>query len=582
MSVIGLRVGPFEIAREAQVPAEGAWYHAHRAGLTRRAPHSVLVELLPPDASADDRAAMQRRYEALRAIDDPRIPAPVAVYEGTGAIAVTAPSGPSLSALVGLRAGDQAAMSPATLLDLALDLAEVLQHAHHRGQHHGRMWPGCVTLAPDGKLCVWGFGDARRPPPDSWRAPDPAPTAATDQWSLAAVIVGLVTGRGAGGSEGTDATATVEAQWPALGRLLRRMLSRSPEHRFPSLHPVRQELLALARKAGGTSDRRDLATRLAALEDGSSEVDHPTLIPEPPPGPSSAADAPTRLDVRQDALPVVEDAPELERAVIATTPSTPPQRPSPRPPLPDEPMPVVRPTLTDDLPEAQINRAPTGRKPAAPAFLDVPSPTAVPLTSEEAPAPSAPAPAVKIVEATWDDAPAATDAPTDVLDPESIADTETPAPSREQEQAQPAPKLAAVEFDESEEADAEPTMLFGGVRMPAADDLAEETTGPTAVFDAREVARLLGGEPAEDDIDLGIADPSVVLDEDVVGRIRVSEDEDDTSDDGPSVMPEGTDAETEPLDLPAPAPTRAFTVAVVMVGAMILAMVAWFAVGLAR
>ena len=41
MTMIGLRVGPFEIAAAATVPEEGDWYLASRTGMTRKQPADV-------------------------------------------------------------------------------------------------------------------------------------------------------------------------------------------------------------------------------------------------------------------------------------------------------------------------------------------------------------------------------------------------------------------------------------------------------------------------------------------------------------------------------------------------------------
>src|SRR5262249_54445169 len=107
MSVLGLRVGPFEIERPARVPLPGDWYVARRVGISRKQPAEVLVRILPDDAPAEARAALQRGFEILRSLDDPRVPAPIAFYEGSGALAIDLVDGSALSELVAARkAGD--------------------------------------------------------------------------------------------------------------------------------------------------------------------------------------------------------------------------------------------------------------------------------------------------------------------------------------------------------------------------------------------------------------------------------------------------------------------------------------------
>lgn len=397
MSVIGLRVGPFEISSPATVPEPGSWYVARRVGITRRQPHEVLVCLLPPDADAGARAQLQKRYEVLRSLDDPRLPSPVALYEGTGALALSATQGVALSELVARRRSGELAMSPSTLLDVALELSEAIQHSHHRGQQHGHLQPDSIWIGADGGLCIWGYG-SETDVPEPWRAPDSSRGPHTDQWSLGALLAGLVSGhppwRGEDPAEqrrrgdAADAVSLIEAQWPALGRLLRRMMSRNPDNRFPNLHPVRQELLALARKAAGTSDRRAIGALLA------KEARNAALLAPAEPdttvtamkGPAPIAPTQPESESESDSDP--DSAEESTEYDIAPRPPTDEEPPPPseeevtvavarlqdrqgdpaartRGPLPDEAIVVVRP----DLPEE-----PDG-PPAAPAEPDEPEPT---------------------------------------------------------------------------------------------------------------------------------------------------------------------------------------------------------------
>lgn len=355
MSAIGLRVGPFEIRDEAPVPATGSWYRAHRTGLTRRKPAEVLVRLLGPAPSTRDLAAVQRQFDVLRSLDDPRLPKPVALYEGSGALAVEAADALPLDRIIEARLLGDVTMTPATLLDIALELVEALSHAHQRGVHHGHLNPGNVCLSDDGRLWVWGLGDGDARPPFAWlppeRARSEAATAATDQWSLGALLVALVSGRSPWSPSAHDVdprlgdvTAFVEPvarQWPALGRLARRMLEADPALRFPSLHPVRLELLALARRAGGTSDRRALAAWLERDHNGRTD---PGMDPGAIPVAEEAVVAHAAAVLPGPAADAEPEAPESERE---TAPSLPPRiaAPSIETPLPVSP-PRVTPKVT--------------------------------------------------------------------------------------------------------------------------------------------------------------------------------------------------------------------------------------------
>lgn len=356
MSPLGLRVGPFEIVEEAHVPAIGSWYRARRAGLSRREPRSVLVRLLGPQPSSRDLGQVQRQFEVLRTLDDHRFPRAVALYEGSGALALQAPHTAPLSRVVEARLLDDVAMTPATLIDLSLDLIEALQAAHQRGHCHGHLSAENIALAHDGSLWIWGLGLEGERPPFSWLPPERArgdrPTEATDQWSLGALLVALVSGHCPWSSSSASADPRsgdlgdfiepVSVQWPALGRLVRRMLDPNPAQRFPSLHPVRLELLALARRAGGVSDRRDLAAWLHhtwSLENGLHDLaPHQALIDEEPGEgavpiailddedseevvASPPAPRPHRAAEQTGAHPIRVKAPEAEVKPDFTTPS---------------------------------------------------------------------------------------------------------------------------------------------------------------------------------------------------------------------------------------------------------------------
>ena len=194
MSAIGLRVGPFEIDDEIQVPVSGNWFRAHRAGQKRRQPSDVLIRMANPNPSDQELSDLQRYFEALRGLDDSRIPSALAFYEGTGAMAVVADSGLSLARLLPVQRDQRLQLDLATLTDLAIDILEALQHAHGKGHVHGHLCPHMVTLTPKGHPWIWGFGEGPFTKTDpQWLAPDQArsgpPSVASDQWSLGALLV---------------------------------------------------------------------------------------------------------------------------------------------------------------------------------------------------------------------------------------------------------------------------------------------------------------------------------------------------------------------------------------------------------
>lgn len=369
MSMIGLRVGPFEIEEAVEVPSPGAWYRARRTGMTRRQPEEVLVRLLPEDADGSQRASLQAAFHNLRAVEDPRIPAAVALYEGVGGLAIDVPDGVSLQEVITARGKGTIALTPATLLDLALELAETLQHAHHRNRHHGHLEPSVVRLTSTGKVFIFGFEDPEIMPSEPWISPERARgeacSGAADQWALAAMMAGLIAGVVPWDAEHTAVdgrtshlVAPIEEQWPALARLIRRMLESDPGNRHPSMHPVRQELLALARKARGTSERLELG-RTMVRRLGRRVAAQETAVASPPSNTSAETEV------------APQPAPETDEAM--NLPDSPPPPVVERvPPEQREPTPLVREDLAVVQPDvdgdAEVPRIRRGHEP--PASLD--------------------------------------------------------------------------------------------------------------------------------------------------------------------------------------------------------------------
>ena len=396
MSAIGLRVGSYEIVGRTQVPEPGDWHLARRSGTSRRGPTELLVRLLPPDASPDDREALHHQYEVLRALEDTRVPDAVEFYEGLGAMGIAAVHGTSLEDVVRGRENDVVVMSPSTLLDVVLELGETLQRAHHRNRFHGDLSPDRVLLAADGRLWVFGFGSPLGATPHpAWVAPEVkrggAPGPATDQWCLGVLAAGLVGGGTPWTSDGHDVLDRLlepaERQWPALGRLLQRMTARDPKDRYPSMHPVRQELLALARRAGGASGRRELAGDLARpraldISGGRTPLPPPRATsPEPPPEPVDlppdgfAPTSPGTAEIPElpEGLPGADVEVDLTISEEFDTAAPPPKRAEPllgpdpvtaegravQRAVENDAFVVVRPEVGTDVPVAEVIDEPT-------------------------------------------------------------------------------------------------------------------------------------------------------------------------------------------------------------------------------
>ncbi|MCB9685428.1 MAG: hypothetical protein H6735_10345 [Alphaproteobacteria bacterium] len=371
--MIGQRVGPFEIVEPAVVPEPGRWWVARRTGSLRKGPDTVLVRVLDPDADDAARTELQRSYDLLRGIEDPRVPEPVAFFEGMGALAVSAVSGASLLEAIEARS-EGLPLSEATIVDLLLEVGETLQRAHHRNRAHGHLDPSQVVLSLDGGVWIFGFGHPDAPldrvwaPPERLRGEPAGP--ATDQWSLAVLAAGLVTGEPPRSADGTPErpdpaalASRVDARWPAMGRLVRRMLDPNPAQRYPSLQPVRQELLGLSRRSDKVSDRRDLAAMLLRRRPepemaAEVELELTPAEPLPPPDPEPPEPEAAPQALAPAAAPVDPPPPAATPApapVATATPGPAARRTHQR--LPEEQIPVVRPHLVGDVPIAGERRA---------------------------------------------------------------------------------------------------------------------------------------------------------------------------------------------------------------------------------
>ncbi len=334
---IGSRVGPFVLQQPLALPGVGEWFRAERVTYSR-GPNEVLVCVAE---TPQEEQVLRDAHEALCALNDPHWPTPVAWYDGACALAVTAPEGHCLASLLPLRATDEIALTSSTLLDVAIEVCDALAHAHSRGHVHGALSPTHVTIGPTGQLVVWGLGEGHTATPEWTPADVGPPTIATDQWQLGNLIAALVSGIHPAPDSGS-----LGRQWPALGRVVRRMTAEHPLDRYPTLQLARRELLALARKAPTPSQRRALGAALHRYRSASPAPDTRSSMAQPPriqlPLPSTKTPA-TELYEDETARPV-----EPRRYTN-----------------PRETVPVVRPSVGAYVPTAQVSAT-------RPSFADIP------------------------------------------------------------------------------------------------------------------------------------------------------------------------------------------------------------------
>ncbi|MFT6819229.1 MAG: serine/threonine protein kinase [Myxococcota bacterium] len=334
---IGSRVGPFVLQQPLALPGSGEWFRAERVTYSR-GPNEVLVCVAETDEAE---RLLRDAHEALCTLNDPHWPTPVAWYDGACALAVTAPAGHSLASLLPLRASDEIELTSSTLLDLAIEVCDALVHAHSRGYVYGTVSPDHITIDPTGQVMLWGLGEQSAATAE-WTPADAGPaTLATDQWQLGTLIAALVSGV----HPAPDA-ASLGRQWPALGRVVRRMTAEHPLDRYPTLKLARRELLALSRKAPTPSQRRALGAALHQHHTASPAPDTRSSMAQPPriklPLPSTKTPA-TELYEDETARPV-----EPRRYAN-----------------PRETVPVVRPSVGAYLPTAEVSTT-------RPSFANIP------------------------------------------------------------------------------------------------------------------------------------------------------------------------------------------------------------------
>ncbi|MCB9778995.1 MAG: hypothetical protein H6742_10560 [Alphaproteobacteria bacterium] len=291
------RVGPFALLERVSIDAGQELWLAERVAGSRTPRFAALRRALDEPAAA----RLSHEYAVLSALDDPRVPAVLGHWTGERALVTSWVDGLPLTAAVQAHQRGDIALDAATVLDIAVELAEVLRHAHSRrapqlrgGEGpvvHGHLSPREVVLDVRGGIHLLGFGrpHAELPPeltPPECLAGAPAGPGA-DHWALGALLVHLLGGAPLY-SGVSDLSVRREGRvdpWitplarvnPALGRVLERLLAYDPAVRFSDGGQLIRSLSELRRSLRGPADRLGLVERLAEL--GMS----PRSLPEPPP-----------------------------------------------------------------------------------------------------------------------------------------------------------------------------------------------------------------------------------------------------------------------------------------------------------
>jgi Tol biopolymer transport system component len=275
----GSRLGPYEILNPLGAGGMGEVYRAQDTKLKREVAVKVLPESLARDPDA--LARFEREAHAVAALNHPNI---LSIHDfgrsnGT-AYAVT-----ELLEGETLRARFESALVPQRrAIEIAIQMAHGLAAAHEKGIIHRDLKPENVFLTADGRVKILDFGLAKKMGGES--AATNAPTAAgtepgavlgtvgymspeqvrgreldprTDIFSFGAILYEMLSGRrafkGDSGVETMNAILKEEPQEllesgrnisPALDRIVRHCLEKSPEARFHSASDLAFDLEALS------------------------------------------------------------------------------------------------------------------------------------------------------------------------------------------------------------------------------------------------------------------------------------------------------------------------------------------------
>ncbi len=285
-SRIGQRVGPFQLVERIDLWRDVGLYRAERPAGSRQ-PRVVAIRLAEAPRDEQAGAWVRHEYDVLRALDDPRIPVAHGYYSSQVAVAQSHVDGLSFAELFALRREGALQIDIATAIDVVVELAQALRHAHGAAGPdgpvvHAQLCPARVMLRRDGQVVLTGFGTAPRPLPPGYTPPEVAAGAfldpRTDQWALGAFLVELVLGLPLyTGATAPDRAAIecrvepwvrrVEQRHPAVARLLAKLLAPAAGARFAREMELVSALLALGREAPGRADRVGLITRARTVLD---------------------------------------------------------------------------------------------------------------------------------------------------------------------------------------------------------------------------------------------------------------------------------------------------------------------------
>jgi eukaryotic-like serine/threonine-protein kinase len=155
-SLLGTRIGPYQVAEIIGAGGMGEVYRARDSRLNREVALKVLPEAFARDA--ERLARFKREAQVLASLNHPNIAAIYGFEEcaDVQALALELVDGPTLADVVA-----RGALPVADVLHIARQIAEALEAAHERGVIHRDLKPANIKLRDDGAVKVLDFGLAK-------------------------------------------------------------------------------------------------------------------------------------------------------------------------------------------------------------------------------------------------------------------------------------------------------------------------------------------------------------------------------------------------------------------------------------
>ncbi|HET7451886.1 MAG TPA: protein kinase [Thermoanaerobaculia bacterium] len=286
----GTRLGPYEILSPLGAGGMGEVYRARDTKLDRDVAVKILPERLAEDSDALSR--FEREAKAVAALSHPNILS-IHDFGREGGIAYAVAElleGENLRSRL-----DLGAIPQRRAVEIAVAIARGLAAAHEKGIVHRDMKPENVFLTKDGRVKILDFGLAKIVVPETAQTSAPTAAAATDPgtvmgtvgymspeqvrgrevdartdiFAFGAILYEMLSGRRAfkGDSHVETMSAILKEEppellesgknvSPALDRIVRHCLEKSPEARFHSAGDVAFALESLSGHASTTSNTR--------------------------------------------------------------------------------------------------------------------------------------------------------------------------------------------------------------------------------------------------------------------------------------------------------------------------------------